>query len=219
MEDTHPDTPQFPRPQPSRRRIPIRARLIPAAIALCVILPANASLWWHIRHGNQIVWQDTRFHIPYAWSAAEMHVYTPGSAILYRHPWLPFAPTSYANSLYLDPPASLNWRDRVFANWRHSMEIMPWGTISEFSRTISTRVFHCISQPVPMHAFLYGHVDDVHAYCQEQASGWQLSYWGSPKYLDESLVFLGKGETIPPTRAQQNPATVQAPGNSAPAVP
>ncbi len=198
MEATQSDAPQFAKLlEPSHRKIPVWATVILVAIGLWKIFPAHSSIWWHLSHGNHISWQNTRLQLPYAWRATGPPAYPPGGIILERRPWLPFTSTPHVNTLFLDPPSPARWRSRVYSNWRDSASRMPWGPVSEFSRTISTRTFHCLSQPAPMHGLLYRRLDNVHANCQEQSSGWEIVYWGAPQFLDESLQFLGKGEALP----------------------
>jgi hypothetical protein len=207
MEATHTDAPQFhPRTIPSSRvRFRNWLRWIFVAVCLWMVFPAHTSVWWHLRHGNRLVWQNTRFQLPISWSVSWLPVYTPGGTILERKPWLPFTPSPYFNTLYLDPAATAGKRDSAFARARNLFHL-PWGPVSESSRRISARTFHCLSQPAPMRLFSYGQIANVHAYCEEQASGWQLSYWGNPKVLDEALQFLGAGEVLMPGQIQENPA-------------
>jgi hypothetical protein len=220
MEAADTGAPQF-HPQTlfsSRVRFRNWLRWIFVAVLLWQIFPAHTSTWWHLCHGNRFDWQNTRFQLPISWSVSWLGVYTPGGTILERKPWLPFTPLPYSNTLNLDPA----WRGKSgFASARYLFK-MPWGPVSESSRRISFRTFHCLSQPAPMHVFPYGQIANVHAYCEEQVSGWQLYYWGSPKFLDEALEFLGAGEALSPGQVHRNsvtdarPDSIPLPGNLSP---
>jgi hypothetical protein len=196
----------------SPRRVFISLVLV---VSLWMIVPMHTSVWWHIRRGSQVLWQNTAFRLPYAWSVSELPVYAPGGIILERRPWFPFTPTPYVNTVYLDPPLPAGRRERVFANWRSSLSNMHWGPVSEFSKTISTRTFHCVSLPAPLRTFPYSRIENVHSYCQEQTTGWQIAYLGAPQFLDESLEFLGKGGTLPSSQiaSPQIPSSSGIPGS------
>ena len=126
------------------------------AITLCLLCPAHTSVWWHIRHGAYLEWQGTRFKLLLAWSVPSLTVYSPGGAILERKSWFPFV-TPATNSLYLNPPVPKERRDRLFAIERDSMTRMPWGPVSEFSRSVGARRFRCVTKPAPLHVFGFQH--------------------------------------------------------------
>jgi hypothetical protein len=129
-----------------------------------------------------------------AWSVSGFPAYA-GGTILERRPWLPFS-SYYPNTVYLQPAWPALKPGSSLNNARMQFN-MPWGPVSESTRTISPRSFHCLSQPVLVHGHAIQRSSIVHAYCEEQVSGWQLSYWGNAKYLDEALDILGKGRTLP----------------------
>ncbi|MGA3160662.1 MAG: hypothetical protein ABSC77_05550 [Terracidiphilus sp.] len=173
------------------------------AIALWLLCPAHKGIWWHVRNGNWLEWQDMRFKLPLVWSVPPTTVYRPGGIILERESWFPFVSPGF-NSLYLNPPVPKQRRDRLFANERQSMAIMPWGPVSEFSRCIGSRHFRCVTQPAPLHVFGVRNISNLHANCEEEGTGWNIAYWGAPTFLDEALAFLGEGEALPPGQAKNS---------------
>jgi hypothetical protein len=181
--------------------------LRPAAAGLCLCMlclnPAFTSLWWHLFHGNRMVWQNTSFQLPISWSIPEPLpwsggvVYYSGTTSLVRRLSLPFPPSNNANSLFLAPAAPAWMRATTMERARQVFAMPSWGPVTESSKTISLRTFRCLSQPAPMQVFSYSRIPNVHAWCEEQSLGWQLYYSGDPKYLDEALGFLGRGQPLP----------------------
>jgi hypothetical protein len=165
------------------------ASLLFAFLLAFVLCPALKGVWWHVRHDSHIVWRETSFKLPLAWSASQPNVAQHDQVMLTRWSW--FAFTSPAlNTLFLAPP-----NPKMYLSPEDLMQAMAINgqPVSASSRMIAGRSFQCLSQPVPQHGFSLGGAR-IHAHCELDRPSWELEYYGSPAFLDEGLGIVARGE-------------------------
>jgi len=165
------------------------ALVVFALLLVFVLCPALRSVSWHVRHDSHIVWGETRFKLPLAWSASQPSTMRRDQVMLTRWSWFAFASPAL-NTLFLAPP-----NPKMYLSPEDEMQAMAAAgqPVSTSSKVIAGRNFHCLSQPTPTRAFSLGG-PLIHAHCELDRPAWELEYFGSPAFLDEGLGIIARGE-------------------------
>lgn len=160
-----------------------------ACLLAFVLCPALRSVWWHLRHDNHIVWRQTRFELPLAWSASQPTVAQHDQVVLTRRSWFAFASPAL-NTLFLSPP-----NPKMYLSPEDQMQAMAVDgqPVSTSSRAIAGRNFSCLSQPATPRGFSLGG-PRIHAHCELGKPSWEFEYYGSPAFLDEGLRIIARGQ-------------------------
>lgn len=168
------------------------SRLLFLVIILLALSPAHTSLWWQALNGNHVNWQGLRLQLPLDWSVDPTSDPGTGEVMLERHSWFLFQ-RPLQSTFILKAPLPAAQRAQRLVDEPHIMESLGQHA-SELIAFHGDRHFHCYSQPI-----LLSEYDgmQLHIYCEEDTTGWQIEFYGSDEGFQDGLRLVGEGQGLP----------------------